>query len=298
LLLNQVEEHLWPEDTALRVAVFPLVFPAGLAAVLIDACVAHPASVIGDAAKDTGDVLWDNWEWEDHYVTECAILPWRAVLSPLVFTCDFLARAFFDIPPRSPLEELDEEGAKQQVKEWLEDVRDRFDRGMYIQTLEAIRSICRDLPDLEDALEPQDLLGFNVELTYLSLQAAYRSGRYDLMPVPSLPERLDAPEDRKAMDQRMQDMQASDHPLARFTAYLFEMQSRSSDDGLIDSARAALSDPDGMVRYALLAWVDRNFRSRKKQLLAPQLKKLAESDPEPLIRAYAGQIVARMKPAP
>jgi hypothetical protein len=293
LLLNQVEAHLWPEDTALRVAVFPLVFPAGLAAVLIDAFVVHPALVIENAAKDTGDVLWDNWEWEDHYVTECAALPWRAVLTPLVFTSDFLVRAFFDIPPRSALEELDEGEAKKQVDKWLNGVRVHFDQGRYVVTLEAIKTIYRKLPELEGVLAWQDQLDIMVELTALSLQAAYQSGRYDLMPIRSWPESLEAHEDLKAVEQRMEDMQASDDSLARLTAYLYEMQSRRSDDELIESARSALSDPDMLVRYAVLAWVDTHFDDADKLLLEPLMKNMAETDPEPVIRAYAGQIVDR-----
>ena len=89
-LFNQVEEHLVPEETVWQVAAFPLTFPLGIAALVVDGLIIHPVSVIGDAAGDTGDCCWDNFDWDEQYVTECACLPWRVVFTPIVFTTTFV----------------------------------------------------------------------------------------------------------------------------------------------------------------------------------------------------------------
>jgi hypothetical protein len=103
-MLNQVEDNLWPEETAMQVLAFPVVFPIGFAALLVDIVVVHPASVASDAWEDTEDLLWKGMRWEERYVTECAALPWRALFTPVVMTGDFLGRSFFDIPTRAEQE--------------------------------------------------------------------------------------------------------------------------------------------------------------------------------------------------
>jgi len=100
-LLNCVENNLWPEETALQVVCFPIIFPLGLCAVTIDAFAVHPANVVCDSASDTEEALWDGFEWDEHYVTECAALPWRAAFTPVVFTTVFIGRALFDIPNKA-----------------------------------------------------------------------------------------------------------------------------------------------------------------------------------------------------
>lgn len=112
VLMNQVEERLWPEDTLMQVVAFPVVFPLGFVAVLIDISVVHPASVVGDAWDETSDVLWDELDWDTQYVTECAALPWRALMTPLFFAGDFFVRALFNIPTRA--EEERERARKEQ----------------------------------------------------------------------------------------------------------------------------------------------------------------------------------------
>lgn len=96
---NLVEKHLWPDDPGKRVLAFPAVFPVGFAAITADAFVVHPLTVIGDAARDTKEDIWNNFNlsWDDEYVTECAKLPWRTAGTPFFFGGDFLVRSMFDI---------------------------------------------------------------------------------------------------------------------------------------------------------------------------------------------------------
>lgn len=103
-LLNLVEENLWPDSTGMRIVTFPLVLPTGAVAVILDAVIVHPTLIVDDAIADTGDVAWDNWEWDEKYVSECACLPWRVVFTPFVFCGSFVGRAFFDIPDHAEQE--------------------------------------------------------------------------------------------------------------------------------------------------------------------------------------------------
>lgn len=96
---NAFEEHLVPEgDTAFN-ASLPLTIVGGLVAILVDTFIVHPAQVIDDAAGDAGE-LWDDFEpqVEEHYYTQMASLPFRAVFTPVRFVLSFLQRSMFDIP--------------------------------------------------------------------------------------------------------------------------------------------------------------------------------------------------------
>ncbi|MBU0755591.1 MAG: hypothetical protein KJ645_10665, partial [Planctomycetes bacterium] len=77
-----------------------------------DVVVVHPASVVGDAWEDTADLLWDDLDWHRQYVTECAALPWRSVMTPVVFAGDFLGRSLFNIPDQAEAARKEEEKAQ------------------------------------------------------------------------------------------------------------------------------------------------------------------------------------------
>jgi hypothetical protein len=95
---NAFEEHLVPEgDTAFLVSL-PLTVPGGVLAILIDTFIAHPIQVGDDAWNDAGDV-WDDMDWREQYYTEMAQLPFRAILTPIVFVGSFLSRSLFDTEP-------------------------------------------------------------------------------------------------------------------------------------------------------------------------------------------------------
>ncbi|QEM68829.1 hypothetical protein FO488_12115 [Geobacter sp. FeAm09] len=95
--LNFVEQHLIPKENPGRALSYPLVIPVGLTAATLDMFLFHPLSVTADAWHDTSDLLWDNMDWDRHYVTTSASIVPRVAAVPLVFTGDFLARSSFDI---------------------------------------------------------------------------------------------------------------------------------------------------------------------------------------------------------
>lgn len=107
--LNWSEKHLVPDSPGAQLATAPLTVPAGLTAVTIDAVIVNPAMVIDDAGQDVGELLWDDLEWRDHYVTECAFLPLRTASTPPAFSLVFIGRACFDIDDRVEKRERDDE---------------------------------------------------------------------------------------------------------------------------------------------------------------------------------------------
>ncbi len=99
-VLNFVEDRLLPEAKSARYFVYPLLLPAGLAAVAIDGVILRPISVADDAALDTKELLWEYFNWKERYVTECVLLIPRTALTPVVLGADFLGRTMLDVDPR------------------------------------------------------------------------------------------------------------------------------------------------------------------------------------------------------
>ncbi|MFH0795142.1 MAG: hypothetical protein V2A74_14045 [bacterium] len=148
--LNWVEDNLVPEKNPGRAFAYPVVIPVGAVAITLDALIIHPAGVIDDAADDTRDALWDDFNWHREYMTECAVLPWRTVGTPLVFTGDFFGRAFFDTPDyadRSRREaEKEREFAAEEKK--LAEAEKLLMEGKASEALDSLSSWIRRVSDL------------------------------------------------------------------------------------------------------------------------------------------------------
>ncbi len=97
-LWNAFETHLVPESDGAFYATLPLTVPAGLLAIVLDTFVVHPAQVADDAWGDASD-LWRDVPWPEKYYTQLALLPFRAIGTPIVFVFAFLGRSCFDISP-------------------------------------------------------------------------------------------------------------------------------------------------------------------------------------------------------
>jgi hypothetical protein len=89
-------QNVLPKNKTLQAAFTPVLFPLGVAALCVDQCLLHPASVLDDAIEDTVDVLW-TFDNSGRYMAFCATLPWRIALTPIVFLFDWLGRSLFDI---------------------------------------------------------------------------------------------------------------------------------------------------------------------------------------------------------
>ncbi len=94
---NAFEAKLVPDATLPFVLTLPLTIPAGLVSIVTDTFIVHPATVIDDAWDDATE-LWNDLDWNEHYYTELASLPFRTVGTPIVFVFVFLGRSMFDLP--------------------------------------------------------------------------------------------------------------------------------------------------------------------------------------------------------
>jgi hypothetical protein len=98
--LNFVEQHMVPKDRTVRALSFPVVVPVGLVAATADMFLLHPLSVAKDAWDDTNELLWENLDWDNRFVTTTVLNAPRVAAMPVLFTGDFLARSSFDISRR------------------------------------------------------------------------------------------------------------------------------------------------------------------------------------------------------
>jgi len=91
--LNLLDAQIQPESTAARIALGPLVFPAGLLATVTDQLIVHPAMVIDDAWQDTEDLLWTSSG--ETMFKRVLLLPLVTLATPPFFLGDWLARSIF-----------------------------------------------------------------------------------------------------------------------------------------------------------------------------------------------------------
>ena len=275
--LNLVEEHVIPDETVWKVVLFPV----GFLAVVADAVVVHPIAMIPEAAGDTGEALWENFEWEEKYVTECAVLPWRVIGTPFVFTGTWIGRALFDIERR---------GAREKERE--EEERTRRGAEEAVKAAQALLLSGRASEALDLAVGAYDEardLGVTDKakrrLVVVILEAAHESGRYEELLREDVLELLDdLPGETLEL---LETMQASESATARWTALLIcvgpdDFDQESQGGRLLGEA---LADPEALIRYAAIGVLIENKEYVEDHL--PALRRIAEADPEELIRARA-----------
>lgn len=94
-LLGAMDEHLAPESEGARWALAPVGLPAGVAALVVDGVIVHPATQFDDAWYDTQNLLWER---EDETPLRAAVMtPVAAVATPFVYTAAWVWRAIFNI---------------------------------------------------------------------------------------------------------------------------------------------------------------------------------------------------------
>ncbi|MDP6539174.1 MAG: hypothetical protein QF903_02505 [Planctomycetota bacterium] len=79
--------------TATKIATAPLAVALGV----VDVVIAHPASVVDDAAKDAREWLWEV-PVRGAATRSFLFLP-RVALTPVLFSASWVARSMFNIPP-------------------------------------------------------------------------------------------------------------------------------------------------------------------------------------------------------
>lgn len=293
---NWVEKHLWPEGSGKRALAFPVVFPLGFAAVVTDAFVVHPVTVIDDAADDTRRALWEEFDWDQHYLTECAALPWRTVATPIMFTGDFLGRSLFDVSNAAEHSNsndgLQKTGKNRDKKlaEAYEKARELLKQDKPSEALDVLLEVAENYHSLVFEYGQQQLvLG-------LLLEASFRSRRYealDYLHAYSRGETLS-----KENVTLLQEMAKSNDPMARWHANELEWNSKQAGGRLTEILIAPLADPNPIVRFRGLSRIREYAEKREKiggsAVIAP-LENIAKNDPDPYLQGEAAELLSMIQ---
>ncbi|MFO0984444.1 MAG: hypothetical protein U1E76_22410 [Planctomycetota bacterium] len=302
--LNWVEATLLPapEQPTARVLLYPIVFPLGLAAVIGDAFLLHPASVVGDAIDDTGDALWRNLDWDRAYVTECAALPWRVLATPVVLSCVFLVRAAFDIQRRVDAAREQEKVAapvpQRDVQQPALDLAlqecDRLlQQGDALAALERLTQL-----DLENCPVAQ-----GSRARAMLLRAAHRCRHYEWFTRAS--SWYLGPAANESLVQLLAEMANDADPYARWKAIWFRLAVWHQPIAPEPTLRAGLQDASPFVRYSTLAFLCEAGTYERSGVLAgtllqaraalqTELAAIAEHDAEAMNRAAATDILHQL----
>lgn len=281
--LNFVKDHMVPESTTGKVIATPFVYPVGLAAVVVDAVIVHPLTVIDDAADDTKDCLWVHFDWDKKYVTECAALPWRAIVTPGTFLGDFLGRAMFDIPERAY---KTKKGAEN--RERLSKVRDLVEAN----DIEGLRKQLAEKRWWDDSGLSQEEMA---EMNFLHFKARYligdlESGKFSVLGLQYEVGKLWETKWKPDVEAILQKMKTSENPLSRFYAYTAKMQVSQDESEKLAIFREAMKDEDPVLRFRMLESVSR-FGRKAPADFKSDFENLSRDDSNPTIRATAAKMV-------
>lgn len=155
-LWNAFENHLVPDSATAFALTLPLTVPGGLLAILGDTFVVHPIRVTDDAAMDASDV-WDSLTIADeHYYTNVATVPFRAIGTPIVFAFSWLGRSLFDVPPYGDMQRRQRESEARRAQHEA-DVAAEQVAALAAQRAEALAWL-QALANGERAAEPGDVV--------------------------------------------------------------------------------------------------------------------------------------------
>jgi len=269
--LNFVEKHLVPESTTGQVVASPVLFPIGLVALGLDIAIVHPAMVVPDAASDTKDALWDHFDWDKMYVTGCAALPWRTFGTPVVFTGDFLGRAFFDV------------AGKAKHSDELEKARKLVEEEKYSEAKPLLKGPWKyKMPNKQ-----------RQEAMFLELKVLCLTGDYEAMTDWDMRE-LTKSDRKQEVLALLDSCRKSDQPMVRWTSSraLLVAYERETEK-LRDVFREMMAEQDPVLRALALRFVGERDSPRAAPLL-PDLKRVAQEDSNPTNRALAAHIVEQL----
>jgi len=285
---NFVEQRLIPSSEGGNEALIPLLWPVGVVTVTVDALVVHPASVVEDALEDTREALWTDFEWDTEYATECVKLPWRAGLTPLVFTGDFLGRAMFDIPRRAATSR-----AREKADQIITEATQHLENDEPEAALEVLNTL---------EYEEQGRLSDEQTRQYylLILRAGVAGERYEAIEAISWRgwRALESEECQAEVTAILETLLKHQEALVRLIAFEFTHQVFSQEDAW-PYWEQQLTDPNALIRYDALehlGWWDWSADERQKFL--PSLDRLANEDPVPLVRSKAAAIIRKLQENP
>lgn len=279
---NAVEEKVSSASPRVQEALFPAVWPIAAATLTADVFVVHPASVVDDALYDTRDALWDNFEWDTEYASECFKLPWRAVFTPIVFGFDFLGRAMFDIEPYGH-----KEAAQAQADEFLAEAARQLEQDAPKQAGAVLDKISAgDIPKLTPSKKQQYYL--------LRLRTAYAADDYSWFRTIDWVHRSDLRNSKiwPELLEVLEKMLDSEVAHTRLTGFGF-IRAWMPKQAREKYVRRQLDDSDPIIRlHALDARPAPGF---SEDVMA-SIERMAVNDQNAIVRARAAEIVRIGKP--
>ena len=282
-ITNFVERKLSPQSPQAREALVPVVWPLAVTTLIADAALVHPVSVVDDAIHDTQDALWDEFDWDNQYATECFKLPWRAVFTPIVFGFDWLGRTLFDIKPYGHRDQI-----RTHAQEVLAKATQRLDAGNPAE----IHAVLDELPveDVRKLTQTQ-----KAQYYMLRLRTAQANGDYQWFDELDRPQRRDLkrPEVHSVLLPVIDEMLISEDSYTRFAAFRFT-QAWLEPEPQQTYALCQLRDPDPVIRFEGLNHPRWNRLLRNGDTLPEQVRsaieRLAADDLVSIIRARAAEM--------
>ena len=152
-----------------------------------------------------------------------------------------------------------------------------------------------------EVLDTLDQLDFSrldkkqqLQYAYLKLKAAHKSQRYEYFRWRGAAILLGT-EYEGEIDAVLDEMRKSENPLARWHAYNFLIRSRENLKEQKEIVLEALRDPNPVLRYYALTWIDMRQDAKGLEDLESELERISRDDPDPMNRAFAGQAIRRKK---
>lgn len=152
-----------------------------------------------------------------------------------------------------------------------------------------------------EVLETLDQLDFSrldkkqqVLYAYLKLKAAHKSQRYEYFRWRGAAILLGT-EYAGEIDAIRDEMRKSENPLARWHAYNFLIRTMGNLKEQKEIVLEVLRDPNPVLRYYALTWIDMRQDTRGLEDLDSELERISRDDPDPMNRAFAGQAIRRKK---
>lgn len=277
-LLNGVEKHLVPEKTWQKAVAFPLIFPVGICAITLDAFIVHPISVADEAYDDTMDTLWKRLNWKDEYMTECFLLPWRTISTPIVFTGDFLGRAMFDIPDRSS--KIKREA---KTKDLIVELEQLLSEKKYSEVINKLNKSSEHSYSMYDPDNKMD---------YIKFKAAYLGGLYDSYTAIFI-RKFSLSKFKDDVKGILNELQKSENPYSRWKGLEGDIYLNSDKSSRVEYIIEKYNDPDPGVRLMLLNMINMIATDDIRDFTS-DIEKLKEKETEPMNKAILESILFNM----
>lgn len=294
-----VEKNLVPESEGAQLAMAPLLIPVGTVAALADIAIVHPIRSAREAGGDTREWIWEDLQWDEHYVVELSLLPWRSLATPVVFGVNTVARTLFWMPWVDYDNRGDQPAPETNVEaeELLRRARELFEQGKYSEAELLIRNEWAGPWYFRTDTEMRG------KFVVLAMQSAWKlenPGQYLRWGRELLPNQLELYADD--LQPMMEAVRTSEDPLWRVVAYETEY-SVARDEGKDEVLAKALTDPDPNVRTFVLdflpiaSYATPDMKEPKRQLTAnlrKALERIAQEDPSQLNRRHAQWLLERV----